>query len=279
MVTKATRTGWGRVSPAAYDGGVKILLPPSEGKTPPATGAPLDLAALSSPDLTAKRRQVLGALKKASKRRDALTALGVGKSLAAEVARNVTIDEQPCAPALLTYTGVLFEAMGAADLVALAESDAAFADRLRDVHVFSAVFGQVGGLDPIPAYRLAMKTDLGQLGRLSSWWKPILAKSFTVADAEVILDCRSSDYRSAWPGPHGQVVTLGAIKATGDKRSVVSHWAKFYRGEFVGRLLRDERPLPESIDALVTRAAEHYEVEFAEATATRPAGLTIVLRD
>ena len=80
-------------------------------------------------------------------------------------------------------------------------------------------------------------------------------------------------------GSHGQVVTLGAIKATGDKRSVVSHWAKFYRGEFVGRLLRDERPLPESIDALVTRAAEHYEVEFAEATATRPAGLTIVLRD
>ena len=39
-----------------------------------------------------------------------------------DVARNVTIDFQPCAPALLTYTGVLYEAMGAADLVAAAEA-------------------------------------------------------------------------------------------------------------------------------------------------------------
>lgn len=152
----------------------------------------------------------------------------VGASLAEDVARNVTIDSQPCAPALLTYTGVLYEAMGAADLVAAAETDAGTAARLRDVHVFSAVFGQVGGLDPIPAYRLAMKTDLGQLGRLSTWWKPILAKSFAVDPAEVILDCRSSDYRAAWPGPNTQVVTLGAVKDTGTKRSVVSHWAKFY---------------------------------------------------
>ncbi|RAE55122.1 YaaA family protein, partial [Burkholderia multivorans] len=191
---------------------MKILLPPSEGKTPPAIGDPLDLAALSSPDLTPKRRQDLGALKKVSKRSDALAALGVGASLAEDVARNVTIDSQPCAPALLTYTGVLYEAMGAAELVAAAEADDSMAERLRDVHVFSAVFGQVSGLDPIPAYRLAMKTDLGQLGRLSTWWKPILTKSFSVGADEVVLDCRSSDYRAAWPGPNGQVVTLGAVK-------------------------------------------------------------------
>ena len=278
-MTNPTWTASLRVRAAEYDGGVKILLPPSEGKTPPATGDPLDLTALSSPDLNPKRKQVLGALKKVSKRRDALTALGVGASLTEDVARNVTIDFQPCAPALLTYTGVLSEAMGAADLVAAAEADASMAERLRDVHVFSAVFGQVNGLDPIPAYRLAMKTDLGQLGRLSTWWKPILAKSFSVGSEEVVLDCRSSDYRAAWPGPNSQVVTLGAVKDTGAKRSVVSHWAKFYRGEFVGRLLRDERELPADINALVERAGEHYEVEFAAATRSRPAGLTIVLRD
>ncbi len=218
-VTNPTWTASARVRAAEYDGGVKILLPPSEGKTPPATGDPLDLTALSSPDLNPKRKQVLGALKKVSKRRDALTALGVGASLTEDVARNVTIDFQPCAPALLTYTGVLYEAMGAADLVAAAEADASMAERLRDVHVFSAVFGQVNGLDPIPAYRLAMKTDLGRLGRLSTWWKPILAKSFSVGSEEVVLDCRSSDYRAAWPGPNSQVVTLGAVKDTGAKRA------------------------------------------------------------
>jgi cytoplasmic iron level regulating protein YaaA (DUF328/UPF0246 family) len=77
---------------------------------------------------------------------------------------------------------------------------------LRHVQVFSALFGRVHGLDLIPAYRLAMKTELGRLGRLTSFWKPILAKSCAeLAPAEVALDCRSSDYRSAWPGPHDQV--------------------------------------------------------------------------
>src|SRR5699024_8344854 len=62
-------------------------------------------------------------------------------------------------------------------------------------------------------------------------------------------------------------------------RRVVSHWAKFYRGQFAGRLLADERPLPESTDELVARAQEFYDVEFTPHTASKPAALTIVLGD
>lgn len=262
-----------------YDGGVKILLPPSEGKTPADTGSPLDLEKLSAPDLGPQRKKVLTTLQKVSKRKDALERLGVGASLAADVERNTVLDTLPCAPALLTYSGVLYEAMGAPELVTEASRNDTLSQRLRYVHVFSALFGQVSGLDPIPAYRLAMKTDLAGLGKLSTWWRPLLAKSFVVDPAEVVLDCRSSDYRAAWPGPNNQVVTVGAVKDTGTKRSVVSHWAKFYRGEFVGRLLCDDRPLPSSTEDLVARAAETYEVEFTEHTKTKPGALTIVLRD
>ena len=258
---------------------MKILLPPSEGKTPANSGSPLDLPELSAPDLNPQRKKVLTALQRISKRRDALEQLGVGASLAADVERNVTLDTMPCAPALLTYSGVLYEAMGAPDLVADAITDENLAQRLQNVHVFSALFGQVNGLDPIPAYRLAMKTDLGTLGKLSSWWKPVLAKSFTVDPAEVILDCRSSDYRAAWPGPHNQVVALGAVKDTGAKRSVVSHWAKYYRGELVGRLLADDRDLPATVEELRSRAEEAYEVELTPHAKTKPAALTIILRD
>ncbi|WP_166971633.1 YaaA family protein [Brevibacterium atlanticum] len=256
---------------------MKILLPPSEGKTPAETGPTLDLETLSSPELNPSRERVLTALKRVSKRRDALEQLGVGASLAADVERNTVLDSMPCAPALLTYSGVLFEAMGAAELVSRAGADTALKERLQHVQVFSALFGRVHGLDVIPAYRLAMKTGLGTLGRLTSFWKPILAKTPDLAPAEVALDCRSSDYRSAWPGPNNQVITMGAVTVSGGKRRVVSHWAKFYRGEFAGRLLSDDRALPASTDELVARAEESYEVEFAPHTKSKPATLTIVL--
>ncbi|UVI37776.1 YaaA family protein [Brevibacterium spongiae] len=258
---------------------MKILLPPSEGKTPAASGPIIDLDGLSAPDLTAKRKRVLAALQKTSKRRDALERLGVGKSLAEDVERNTVLDTIPCAPALLTYSGVLYEAMGARDLVAAAATDESLQERLRQVQVYSALFGRVNGLDVIPAYRLAMKTELGTLGRLTSFWKPILAKSSNLEPAEVALDCRSSDYRAAWPGPNEQVVLMGAVTDKDGKRRVVSHWAKFYRGQFAGRLLADERPLPQAMDELVARAEELYEVEFTAPTASKPAALTIVVRD
>lgn len=258
---------------------VKILLPPSEGKTPSPTGPTLDLDGLSAPELTTKRKRVLAALKKVSKRRDALEKLGVGASLAADVERNTVLDEIPCAPALLTYSGVLYEAMGAGELVAQSNDDEKLRDRLHDVHVFSALFGRVHGLDEIPAYRLAMKTDLGTLGKLTSYWKPVLAKSCSLDPAEVALDCRSSDYRSVWPGPTDQVVTMGAVSVSGGKRRVVSHWAKFYRGEFAGRLLSDDRALPETAEDLVSRAEQFYEVEFTASTNSKPANLMIVIRD
>ena len=278
-VTKVIQRPSGRVGSGSYDGWVKILLPPSEGKTPAQTGPALDLDGLSAPELLPQRRQVLTALKKVSKRPDALECLGVGASLAKDVERNTVLDAIACAPALLTYSGVLYEAMGAAELVAAAADDEVLRERLHRVLVFSALFGRVHGLDVIPAYRLAMKTELADLGRLTSFWKPNLAESSPLSPAEVALDCRSSDYRAAWPGPNDQIVTMGAVTVKDGKRRVVSHWAKFYRGQFAGRLLADERRLPASTEELVSRAQESYEVEFTPHTDSKPAALTIVLGD
>ena len=102
---------------------MKILLPPSEGKTPAQNGPALDLDGLSAPELRSQRERVLAALKKVSKRSDALERLGVGASLAQDVERNTVLDTIACAPALLTYSGVLYEAMGASALVAAADDD------------------------------------------------------------------------------------------------------------------------------------------------------------
>src|SRR6187431_1647470 len=95
----------------AYSSGVLVLLPPSEGKTPPRSSGPqLDLDSLSSPGLTPLREKVLDALAQVSASPDAMSVLGVGPSLADEVARNVNLRTAPTAPAKKVYTGVLYAA-------------------------------------------------------------------------------------------------------------------------------------------------------------------------
>ena len=98
-----------------------ILLPPSEGKTAPADGAPVDLGALAYPELTAKRERALAALVKVSsakQRGRALKALGLSAGQASELERNAGLRGAPAAPAAEVYTGVLYERLRLPELPA-----------------------------------------------------------------------------------------------------------------------------------------------------------------
>ena len=72
-----------------------ILLPPSETKTQPGSGDPVQVQELSLPQLNDDRLRVLAALEKVSGQRNALEALGVGASLAPEVQRNLSLRTEP----------------------------------------------------------------------------------------------------------------------------------------------------------------------------------------
>ena len=76
-----------------------ILLPPSEGKTAPAAGAPVELGSLAYADeLTAKRERVLAALVRTSagkQRGRALKALGLCAGQAGELERNAALETAP----------------------------------------------------------------------------------------------------------------------------------------------------------------------------------------
>jgi cytoplasmic iron level regulating protein YaaA (DUF328/UPF0246 family) len=244
---------------------VPILLPPSEGKTTPATGSPLDLSALTFPDLAHERRKMLEALITTSAREDALQLLGVGASLEDEVRRNLQLETAPTAPAREVYTGVLFTALQAHTL-----AEVPVATRAA-VHVMSGLFGIVGLDDPIPAYRLSMGAQPAGLGRAKTWWRPRLAPVLDRAFAdELVIDCRSADYRAAWPGKPQSTVTIDVVQIRDGVRTVVSHFAKHTRGELVGRLLRTPEDLAQA-------ASAWYEVELRASTARKPASLTVVL--
>ena len=92
---------------------VLILLPPSEGKTAPASGPSLDLGSLLDAErLTSPRREVMSALTEASRRPDGPSILGLGPRSAELAEANLLLETSPCAPAYQLFTGVLYEAAG-----------------------------------------------------------------------------------------------------------------------------------------------------------------------
>jgi cytoplasmic iron level regulating protein YaaA (DUF328/UPF0246 family) len=215
--------------------GVLVLLPPSEGKTAPAVGAPLELTTLSHPDLTDQRRAVLEALAKLSAHPDAPRVLGVGTSLAAEVERNTRLLTDPAGPASSVYTGVLYAAAG----LDILPDDDARARAARSVRVVSALWGLVAPADHIPAYRLSMGVDLPGVGALARVWRPVLSAELdTAAPDRLLVDCRSAAYAAAWRPPAGSAwVTVRVLREVAGRRSVVSHHAKHTRGLLTRHLL------------------------------------------
>jgi hypothetical protein len=252
---------------------VLILLPPSEGKTAAAGGPAVDLSSLSFPDLEIARKQVMEALAEVSGRDDALEALGVGASLADDVERNLRLHAEPAAPAHRVYSGVLYEALGYATLTPVQRRKAD-----EWIVVVSALWGAVGFADEVPAYRLSMSTALPGLGRLASFWKPLLNEALAGrASNGLVIDCRSSTYAVAYAPPVAQTVAVDVFTERNGKRTVVSHFAKHHRGEFVRHLLTRRGKAPETPESLLAVARERWNAELREGTPRKSHSLALVL--
>lgn len=250
-----------------------ILLPPSEGKTPAGSGAPVCLNGLHFPELTAARQSVAHALAAVSAHEDALARLGVGASLAKEVHRNTRLDLEPAAPAHTIYTGVLYDALGYNTLTPTQKRKA---DDV--VVVVSGLWGAVGFADRIPAYRLSMSVGLPGLGKLASYWKPRLAEALAAhAAGHLLVDCRSSTYAAAWVPDPGRTVAVNVFTERDGNRKVVSHFAKHTRGELARHLLTRRGNAPETPAQLAKAAGEKWDVELVAGTARKAHTLNIIL--
>lgn len=226
------------------------MLPPSEGKTPRRRGRPVALDALAFRELTQARVEVLEALAQVSAGPSATAALGVSPGLAEEVALNTRWREAPATPVMDLFTGVLFDALRYASLSAGAKRRA----RGRLV-VFAAPWGVLTPVDAVPGFRCTMSPSLPGVGRPSSYWKARLADVLDpVAEGRLVVDCRSQEYRSAWPGhsmePERTVVVRPVVTGPHGARQSVSHNAKHTRG-LVARALLESGKDPRSVNGLV----------------------------
>ena len=218
-----------------------ILLPPSEGKTSPRRGKPLDLASLSFPELESHRAEVLDALVALCTTDEPAAAarvLGLGTTQTADVAANARLSGAPTARADAVYSGVLYEALGIGSLTGPARRRAT-----SWLAVTSGLFGLLRPADRVPAYRLSGDVSLPGTGTVSTYWSRRLDESVrAVAGRGLVVDVRSSTYASFWrPAPDlaRKVVTLRVLHEVDGARKVVSHFNKATKGRIVRGLLED----------------------------------------
>ena len=230
---------------------MRLLLPPSETKRDGGNEAALDLQQLSFASLTAIRAVTTAAVADlALQPDDMMRALKLGPRQAHEVDRNRDVLSSPTMPALDRYTGVLFDALDASTLDVEARSYAA-----DHVVVHSALFGLLGAMDPIPAYRLSHDSRLPAV-RLKALWRDSIATDLA-AETGVILDLRSEAYVDLGPAPErpdSAFVRVISVDGSGRRRAL-NHFNKRAKGLFTRAVLTD-RPQIASVDELIEWAHE-----------------------
>jgi cytoplasmic iron level regulating protein YaaA (DUF328/UPF0246 family) len=212
-----------------------VLLPPSEGKTAPSEGAPVDVSALPFAGLNKTRERLLDVLSRLTFPR-ALKYLDVGPGLLEEAQRNLTLRDAPAAPAGEIYTGVLYEHMGPVTS--------------EHVLIASALWGFVRPTDRIPAYRLSMGATLPRIPSLPALWREPLRKA--LPDSGLIVDMRSGSYVAAWKPKHATVV---GVRAFVDGKTI-SHMVKATRGD-VARILLNAPQAPETPEDVASIARQN----------------------
>ena len=218
---------------------------------------------LSFPELNPVREQIAADLVALD---DPFTVLGISDKLAAEVEANQQLLTSPTTPAILRYTGVLYDALSAGTLPN---------EALQRLAIGSALFGVVRAGDLIPHYRLSGGTKLptrssSTTPTLKSRWGGLITEVLSSAD-DLVVDLRSGTYQQLGRLKTAITVRVESVQPDGT-RKVVSHFNKHYKGELARVLALSEQD-PTSIDevAAIARAAG-MTVEI-----TSPTALTLVV--
>lgn len=236
---------------------VIVLLPPSETKRSGGDGPPLRLDDLSNPALGPLRRELIDELVALAAEPEACrAALGISPAQDAEIDRNAALLSSPTLPAIVRYTGVLYDALDVESLRGAAKARAQ-----ARLAVGSALFGVLRADDPIPAYRLSATSKLPGSATLAARWRPVLEPVLAeLAATELIVDLRSGSYAALGRLPEAVRVDVLAEHPDG-RRTVVTHFNKAHKGRFA-RALATSRSEPgdaAAVAAVARRAGMHVE--------------------
>lgn len=157
--------------------------------------------------------------------------LGVGgKHLAAARNANASLTTSASLPAWRRYTGVVWDGLDVASLPADVRRRA-----MSSVVVVSGLLGLVALDDPIPEYRLKMGASLSPYGKLSTWWRPVIADSLaTWAERRFVVDLLPNEHRAACSSALLRGVSVTFVERNG---KVAGHDAKIAKGRLARHVL------------------------------------------
>jgi cytoplasmic iron level regulating protein YaaA (DUF328/UPF0246 family) len=164
-------------------------------------------------------------------------------------------------PAMSVYAGVLYQALGWTTLSPAAKKRGELA-----VAIISAKYGVVRPSQKIESYK--QKIDNAAM-------RQPVAAALDGAESQLIIDCRSSTYKSVWHAPVDITVEVRVSTVVDGVRTVITHMSKKTRGE-IARWLLQSRSLPTSPEDLYAIVSEKYPCALTPSDGVEPWILEVI---
>jgi cytoplasmic iron level regulating protein YaaA (DUF328/UPF0246 family) len=164
-------------------------------------------------------------------------------------------------PAISVYTGVLYQALDWASL-----SMAAKKRGLGSVVIISAKYGAIRPDQLIESYKIKIDNKA---------MRAPVSKVLDAIKADLIVDYRSSTYKTVWHSPVEKTVEVQISTVVDGVRTVVTHMSKKTRGEITRWLLqsRSVAKTPEDLYAIVS---EKYPCALTPSDGVEPWVLEVI---
>jgi cytoplasmic iron level regulating protein YaaA (DUF328/UPF0246 family) len=164
-------------------------------------------------------------------------------------------------PAIKVYSGVLYQALGWATLSPAARKRAASA-----VMIISAKYGAIGPDQLIESYKAKIDNS-AMRDRVAAVLDPI--------KSPLIVDCRSSTYKTVWRSPIDKTVEVQVSTVVDGVRTVVTHMSKKTRGE-IARILLQSRSMAKTPEDLYAIVSESYPCALTPSDGIAPWILEVI---
>jgi cytoplasmic iron level regulating protein YaaA (DUF328/UPF0246 family) len=164
-------------------------------------------------------------------------------------------------PAMAVYSGVLYQALGWSSLSPAAKKRGESA-----LAVISAKYGVVRPSQKIENYKEKINNKT---------MAETVAAALDPIKTPLIVDCRSSTYKTVWKSPVDITVEIRVSTVVDGVRTVITHMSKKIRGE-ITRWLLQSRSIPKTPEDLYAIVSEKYPCALTPSNGVEPWVLEVI---